>query len=64
LANELKTEQERVRNSSQAAAQLAEAKLAHALEAEAAKDSALPAKLGLNLLAGYLMEQVWATKNF
>jgi hypothetical protein len=40
LANELKTEQERARNSSQAAAQLAEAKLAHALQAEAAKKDA------------------------
>jgi hypothetical protein len=40
LANELKAEQERARNSSQAAAQLAEAKLAHALQAEAAKKDA------------------------
>lgn len=40
LANELKTEQERARNSSQAAAQLAEAQLAHALQAEAAKKDA------------------------
>jgi len=40
LANELKTEQERARNSSQAAAQLAEAKLAHALQAEVAKKDA------------------------
>ena len=40
LANELKTEQERARNSSQAEAQLAEAKLAHALQAEAAKKDA------------------------
>lgn len=40
LANELKTEQERARKSSQAAAQLAEAKLAHALNAEAAKKDA------------------------
>jgi hypothetical protein len=40
LANELKTEQERARNSSQAAALLAEAKLAHALQAEAAKKDA------------------------
>ena len=49
LANELKAEQERARNSSQAAAQLAEAKLAHALQAEAAKKDteiqALQAKL-------------------
>jgi hypothetical protein len=40
LANELKAEQERARNSSQAAAQLAEAKLAHALQSEAAKKDA------------------------
>jgi hypothetical protein len=40
LANELKTEQERARNSSQAAAQMAEAKLAHALQAESAKKDA------------------------
>ena len=40
LANELKTEQERAHNSSQAAAQLAEAKLALALQAEAAKKDA------------------------
>jgi hypothetical protein len=40
LANELRAEQERARNSSQAAAQLAEAKLAHALQAEAAKKDA------------------------
>ena len=40
LANELKIEQERARNSSQAAAQLAEAKLAHALQAAAAKKDA------------------------
>ena len=40
LANELKAEQERARNSSQAAAQLAEAKLAHALQAEATKKDA------------------------
>jgi hypothetical protein len=40
LANELKAEQERARNSSQAAAQLAEAKLAHELQAEAAKKNA------------------------
>ncbi len=40
LANDLKAEQERARNSSQAAAQLAEAKLAHALQAEAAKKDA------------------------
>jgi hypothetical protein len=37
LANELKIEQERARNSSQAAAQLAAAQLAHALQAEAAQ---------------------------
>jgi len=52
LANELKTEQERARNSSQAAAQLAEAKLAHALQAEAAKKDAeiqaLHAKLAVS----------------
>ena len=40
MANELKTEQERARNAHQAAAQLAEAKLAHALQAEAAKKDA------------------------
>jgi len=40
LVNELKTEQERARNAQQAAAQLAEAKLAHALQAEAAKKDA------------------------
>jgi hypothetical protein len=40
LANELKNELERARNAQQAAAQLAEAKLAHALQAEAAKKDA------------------------
>lgn len=40
LANELKNELERARNSSQAAAQLAEAKLAHELQAAAAKKDA------------------------
>jgi len=58
LANELKAEQERARNSSQAAAQLAEAKLAHALQAEAAKKDAeiqaLQAKLAANETARQL----------
>ena len=40
LANELKNELERARNAQQAAAQLAEAKLAHTLQAEAAKKDA------------------------
>ena len=40
LANELKNELERARNAQQAAAQLAEAKLAHALQTEAAKKDA------------------------
>jgi hypothetical protein len=58
LANELKAEQERARNSSQAAAQLAEAKLAHALQAEAAKKDAdiqaLQAKLAASETARQL----------
>lgn len=62
LANELKTEQERARNSSQAAAQLAEAKLAHALQAEAAKKDAeiqaLQAKLEASETARQLAVKV------
>jgi hypothetical protein len=62
LANELKTEQERARNSSQAATQLAEAKLAHALQAEAAKKDAeiqaLQAKLEASETARQLAVKV------
>jgi hypothetical protein len=62
LANELKAEQERARNSSQAAAQLAEAKLAHALQAEAAKKDAeiqaLQAKLEASETARQLAVKV------
>ena len=58
LANELKTEQERARNSSQAAAQLAEAKLAHALQAEAAKKDAEIQALQAKLAASETARQL------
>ena len=58
LANELKTEQERARNSSQAAAQLAEAKLAHALQAEAAKKDAEIQALQAKLVASETARQL------
>jgi len=58
LENELKNELAQVRSSSQAAAQLAEAKLAHALQAEAAKKDveiqALQAKLAASDVARQL----------
>jgi len=58
LANELKAEQERARNSSQAAAQLAEAKLAHALQAEAAKKDAEIQALQAKLAASETARQL------
>ncbi len=62
LANELKTEQERARNAQQSAAQLAEANLAHALQAEAAKKDAeiqaLQAKLDASNTARQLAVNV------
>ena len=61
LANELKTEQERARNSSQAAAQLAEAKLAHALQAEAAKKDAEIQALQAKLEASETARQLAVT---
>jgi hypothetical protein len=61
LANELKAEQERARNSSQAAAQLAEAKLAHALQAEAAKKDAEIQALQAKLAASETARQLAVT---
>ena len=61
LANELKAEQERARNSSQAAAQLAEAKLAHALQAEAAKKDAEIQALQAKLAATETARQLAVT---
>ena len=61
LANELKAEQERARNSSQAAAQLAEAKLAHALQAEAAKKDAEIQALQAKLQASEAARQLAVT---
>ena len=62
LANELKNELERARNGSQAAAQLAEVKLAHTLQAEAAKKDAeiqaLQAKLEASDVARQLAVNV------
>lgn len=58
LANELRAEQERARNSSQAAAQLAEAKLAHALQAEAAKKDAEIQTLQAKLAASETARQL------
>ena len=61
LANELKAEQERARNSSQAAALLAEAKLAHALQAEAAKKDAEIQALQAKLAASETARQLAVT---
>ena len=58
LANELKTEQESARNSSQAATQLAEAKLAHALQVEAAKKDAEIQALQAKLAASETARQL------
>ena len=58
LANELKTEQERARNAQQSAAQLAEAKLAHALQAEAAKKDAEIQALQAKLAASETARQL------
>lgn len=62
LANELKSELERARNAQQAAAQLAEAKLAHALQAEAAKKDAEIQALQAKLAASDVARQLAVTE--
>ena len=62
LANELKNELERARNAQQAAAQLAEAKLAHALQAEAAKKDAEIQALQAKLAASDVARQLAVTE--
>ena len=58
LANELQNEQERSRNAQQAAAQLAEANLAHALQGAAAKKDAEIQALQAKLEAGDVARQL------
>lgn len=62
LANELKNELEKARNAQQAAAQLAEAKLAHALQAEAAKKDAEIQALQAKLAASDVARQLAVTE--
>jgi len=62
LANELKNELEKARNAQQAASQLAEAKLAHALQAEAAKKDAEIQALQAQLAASDVARQLAITE--
>jgi len=62
LANELKNELEKARSAQQAAAQLAEAKLAHALQAEAAKKDAEIQALQAKLAASDVARQLAVTE--
>jgi hypothetical protein len=62
LANQLKNELAQARSSSQAAAQLAEAKLAHALQAEAAKKDSEIQALQARLAASDVARQLAVTE--